>query len=707
MAVTVPGDAGGQGCTEAVSAAEPIVRLAGANRYATAACAAEFAFPDGAEHVLLARGDDTGALADAFAGAVLADARDAPVLLTARALLPSATAAELVRLAPATVTVLGGTAAVSERVARDLVDLLGPDVTIERLAGDDRAETAAAVSRAAGAAGTAFVVHGGRPSDSLIAAAPAARTGSHLLLVTSRGVPAATRAALEDVDEIIIIGGYGVVSAATERSLRTLHGGEVRRIAGRNRAATAAAVARALPADGAIHLAAGEDARLVDAVTAGWLAAREGGGPVLYSGVDAPAAPTARWLRLGGLAASPDLRLVGGESVLGSDLVPTLEAFYDEGRRGGPPAETRGVWVHLFDPTLKSREGIHRMLDNVEQAGGNLVIAQVARRQDAYYTSEVLPRTPDPQLEADLDLLATLVPAAHDRGLDVHAWVSVLPAYHSVYDRLTLPPEHVWRRHGPGSAESWTTRDVSGAHGVYLDPGVPAVQAHVAAMMAEIAGRYDVDAVHLDYLRYEGSRWGYHPTSLARFRSATGVTGTPEPTDPAWGAWRRQQTRELARTVAAAVREADPAVGVSIAASTMGPGPDSAGGYTQTRTYREVFQDWPAWLAAGTIDAAYPMNYFREDDARERRWFDDWTTWQAGLDTGSGVLAVGQGSWLNSLDGSLAQHRRGAARSAGTVVYSYQQSSRAGVGQQLLGRLADDLWAEPAPAPQLGGRSAP
>lgn len=695
-----------EGCPRAASADAPIDRVAGADRYATAACAAAASFPGGAEHAVLARGDAAGDLADALAGAVLADAVDGPVLLTAPATLPGPTASELERLAVQRVTVLGGPDAVSPGAAAE-VEARG--IQVDRVAGPDRFTTAARVAERADAGPAAFVVNGLRPADSLVAAAPAARAGAQLLLTTRDHVPQATASALEGAGEVTVVGGHDVVSAPVAGHLGALAGAEPRRVAGGDRAATAASVARAFPAGERAHVAVAFDEHLVDAVTAGWAAARPGGGPVLFSGRHAPGRATDRWLRLGGLGAGDaPVRLVGGTAVLSDQLVAALEDRYAEAAAGGPAPQLRGTWAHLFDDDLKSTAGIHRVLDEAARAGANTVIVQVARRQDAYYDSDVLPRTPDPELTAGLDLLDELVPAAHDRGLEVHAWVSVLQAYHEDYDELTLPPDHVWRRHGPGSSDPWLSRRADGATSTYLDPGVPGVQDHVAAVMREIAERSDVDAVHTDYLRYTGNGdWGYHPTSLERFREQTGATGTPPPDGPRWSDWRRAQTADLARRVFLEVADADPATAVSMAASTMGPGPAHAGGYENTRTYSWVFQDWPAWLAEGSVDVAVPMNYFREANPEHRAWFDDWGTFERDL-AHDGVLAVGQGGYLNAVTESLAQIDRASARSDGVVLFSHQQNvrSEAGPPQALLTRLGATRWSEPAPPPPLPDRPA-
>jgi uncharacterized lipoprotein YddW (UPF0748 family)/putative cell wall-binding protein len=691
-------------CPESVSATWPIDRVAGADRYATAACASQAYPATTGGSVVLARGDDAGGFADALAGTVLAHAVGGPVLLTSPTVLPSVTQSELVRLNPVRVLVLGGTSAVSAAVEAAVVALL-PEASVERVDGGDRFATAAAVSARAGASGTAFVVNGYSPADALVAGAPAARQAAKLLLVIGTAVPPATSAALHDVTEVVIVGGYGVVSEQVENALVGLKGrSRVVRVSGGTRYETAASVARRFPATGRIHLSNGRDASLADAIPAGWSAARPGGGPVLYVEGDRPGFSADRYLRLGGLSSTQRMRLVGGTAVLSERLVSLLEARYTEAAAGGPPPQLRAIWVHLFDASLKSRPRIDAMLDAAAAANLNTVIVEVVRRQDAYYTSSVLPRTPDPALPADLDVLARVLSAAHDRGLEVHAWYPALPAWHSAYQELRLP---LWEAHGIGSADPWVSITYGGTQGTFFDPGVPRVADHVVAVAGEIATRYPVDAVHLDYLRYESEQWGYHPESLARFRAAYGLPSSYRPPpdgDWRWDAWRREQTRAIAARVRDAVHAARPTTAVSLAASTMGEPPRTTTDYTNTRTWGDVFQAWPQWLATGLVDAVFPMNYFRE--STHATWYDGWVAFEQRLNSDCDavrppcVLAVGQAAYLNTVAQSLSQLDQALRATDGAVIYSYQQNAVEGT-PPLLPVLPRGLFAEPAAAPPM------
>jgi putative cell wall-binding protein len=99
--------------TELAGYSGTVTRLSGVDRYATAAAIAQAAFPT-ATGVFIASG---GGFADALTGGPIAGTLGEPLLLAAATCLPSETASEVTALAPTTVTLLGGTSALSAGVA--------------------------------------------------------------------------------------------------------------------------------------------------------------------------------------------------------------------------------------------------------------------------------------------------------------------------------------------------------------------------------------------------------------------------------------------------------------------------------------------------------------------------------------------------------------------------------------------------------------
>ncbi|MEA3510410.1 MAG: cell wall-binding repeat-containing protein [Actinomycetota bacterium] len=170
-----------------------VTRIAGPDRYATAAAVSHDTFSPGVDHVFVVTGET---YPDGMSASPVAAALGAPVLLTHTHQLPAATRAEITRLSPKFVTIVGGTSGVSPAVETSIRDL-GFDV--KRVSGLDRYGTAAAISSAFFGPMTRPVIlaTGGAFPDALAGAAAAGNLGGPLLLTRSTSLPETTRTELE------------------------------------------------------------------------------------------------------------------------------------------------------------------------------------------------------------------------------------------------------------------------------------------------------------------------------------------------------------------------------------------------------------------------------------------------------------------------------------------------------------------------------
>lgn len=228
------------------------VSVEGRDRYETAVAVSVEAYPDGldpdgGQTVVIATGRNWP---DALGGTALAGVLDGPILLTRQDSLPDVTKAEIQRLGAGRAIILGGASAVGSSVESELRSLLGTG-SVTRIAGNNRYETANKVAERViellgdRYSGTAFVATGGKYPDALAAAPLAAVKGWPLFLARpASGLSAASRAAMEPVTKVLVLGGPGVVSPAVEKALVTAMGADnVRRLAGESRYDTAVKVA--------------------------------------------------------------------------------------------------------------------------------------------------------------------------------------------------------------------------------------------------------------------------------------------------------------------------------------------------------------------------------------------------------------------------------------------------------------------------------
>lgn len=304
-------------CSEVIEDVEP------GTRYSTAAALAAEAFPDGADTALLATGR---AFADALAAAPLSAARSGPILLTEPGALPEDTVDALEELGVTDVIILGGPSAISEDVEAELTD---GAFQVVRRAGGNRFQTAAQLALLAhpDGADTVLLATGTNFADALAAAPLAAAEDAPILLASADRLPGATADALAGLgaQQVIVLGGEAAIGAAVEQQL-VAGGYAVDRLAGPDRAATAALLARAAHPDGATVALLTTGTDFPDALAAAPLAA-ERGGPILL--VSADTVPDATMSSLEELGVE-EILLLGGTAVVSEGVEQTLsEASFD------------------------------------------------------------------------------------------------------------------------------------------------------------------------------------------------------------------------------------------------------------------------------------------------------------------------------------------------------------------------------------------
>jgi putative cell wall-binding protein len=224
-------------------------RFLGANRYDTAA---KIALKDSTSSptVILATGET---FPDALAGNYLAGSTvtpTVPILLTAKDSLPSETDAALKSLNTKSITILGGTNAVSAAVESSLKT---KGYTTSRILGKDRYDTALAVAEkpGLGSAGTvlgkktAFLASGSNFPDALAAGPLSFRNHLPTLLTTPSALSPQAKQAIQDlkITQVVILGGTQAVSTTVEQLVVKIGGVATQRLQGIDRTQTAAAIA--------------------------------------------------------------------------------------------------------------------------------------------------------------------------------------------------------------------------------------------------------------------------------------------------------------------------------------------------------------------------------------------------------------------------------------------------------------------------------
>lgn len=326
----------------------------------------------------------------------------------------------------------------------------------------------------------------------------------------------------------------------------------------------------------------------------------------------------------------------------------------------------RGLWVDAFNEGIYNSDQVSELVEHAQELGVNALVVQIGRRFDCFCNDAAYPRTQAAIDPAPFDPLQEIIDQAHAAGIEVHAWINAT----TLWNMADPPadPEHAFNTNGPtaSGADRWLNQREDGEEIIngtasYIDPANPAAVDYVVAGMQSVAANYDIDGINLDYIRYPdynsddfANDWGYTEVSLERFAANTGRTDRPEPDDEEFSDWRRDQVSNLVRKIYLGINEVDPSVRLSINAITYGFGPQSLGGWEESRPYANVMQDWSGWLDEGIIDTVTAMNYKRNFDPDQNQMFSEWTDFMAQLPT-QRHLVNGPALYLNDVEDSVDQ----------------------------------------------------
>ena len=341
------------------------------------------------------------------------------------------------------------------------------------------------------------------------------------------------------------------------------------------------------------------------------------------------------------------------------------------------------MWADTFHAGLRNSTETAALIAAARAANCNAVFVEVRKRGDAYYRNGLEPTATD--VAAGFDPLADLIQRGHTGSprIEIHAWIVSFNIWNL---ETTAPsqPTHPFNLH-----PDWLTENSAGAtwvgaagsSGNYMfDPGHPAVQQHTYDVCMDIVSRYDVDGLHLDYIRYpdynssgNNQPWGYNPVALSRFQKQTGTTGVPAATNATWLQWRRNQVSAVVRKLYLNTWSLKPNVRLSAALIVYGNAPTSLSlsAWQGSEAYARVLQDWRGWMEEGILDLACPMIY-GTDNTR----FDNWSDYAKDRKY-SRACAPGMGWYLNTVPNTITQI--GLARdtsangntAAGILGYSY------------------------------------
>ena len=264
----------------------------------------------------------------------------------------------------------------------------------------------------------------------------------------------------------------------------------------------------------------------------------------------------------------------------------------------------RGVWVHPGHFGTDRGTALSKMqntLDEYQRAGINTLMVLVKSTSGHVYFSSKI-GVQDPAWK--WDFFGTFLEEARKRQMDVHPWFCVFT------EGGLLGPV---REH-----PEWLITGKKGELFTSVNPALPEVRGYELSLMLELIRLYQVDWVHLDYIRFPCTPsepcFSYDSRTRALFKLQTGQDpleivhdNSGNPVWNEWIAWNSDRVTLFLKELREALKSAGRPVSVSAA---VFPSPDTA------RVL--IGQDWEAWAKEGLVDMLCPMLYTNNDDLFEK-----------------------------------------------------------------------------------------
>ena len=252
-----------------------------------------------------------------------------------------------------------------------------------------------------------------------------------------------------------------------------------------------------------------------------------------------------------------------------------------------PKHEVRAVWLTTIGgidwprshSSVTQKQELTQILDQLQKANINTILFQARVRATTVFPSDMEPwdvcMTGKAGNSPGYDALQFCIDECHKRGMECHAWIVTIPV-------------GKWNTYGCQQIRKKLPKLIVkiGEEG-YMNPEKPETGDYLARFCREVTRRYDVDGIHLDYIRYPET-W-----KLKVSRSQG-----------------RQYITDIVRKINRAVKGEK--AWVKVSCSPIGKYDDlpryKSSGWNANTT---VCQDAQGWMRDGLMDALFPMMYFQ------------------------------------------------------------------------------------------------
>ena len=277
------------------------------------------------------------------------------------------------------------------------------------------------------------------------------------------------------------------------------------------------------------------------------------------------------------------------------------------------------IWIK--SDSMKNKESIEDALIFAYEYGFDTVFLQVRYRGDAFYDSDIVPK--HNLVSNNFDPLKYAITLGQSLGLEIHAWANTYILWSANYKPTNL--KHLYYTN-----PEWTESNIYGKsdseidisipqsrnwEGVYLSPNHPEVNIYLKKVFVELIEKYDLDGLHLDYIRFQDDIYGYNEVGKENFITEygfdpidieRGIISTKYGWEKAeidamkndWKDYKTMNITNLVYSILSYIDNSDKEIKLSAAVKN-----------DPVLSVEKWSQDWISWLNNDIIDFVVVMNY--------------------------------------------------------------------------------------------------
>ncbi len=285
-----------------------------------------------------------------------------------------------------------------------------------------------------------------------------------------------------------------------------------------------------------------------------------------------------------------------------------------------PKREVRAVWIatnyqldwppKTYNPDIQKKTLIE-ILDNLKSKNFNTIYFQVRSQGTVLYKSKYEPwsqyLTGKLGENPTYDPLEFIIEEAHKRNFEIHAWLNMINIKSSDSPIPITEPPHIAIARPDWVRKYFESNNVS----YWLDPGFPEVRDYLKNLCLEIIENYDIDGIHLDYIRYPGKDFD-DSLSYEMYGRNKSIED-----------FRRENINLLVSAIYDTVTSIKPMVKIGSAPIGIYENLPDARGWEGKHS---VFQDSREWLKRKKHDYVVPQIYWDlSSNPKFEVLVDDWT----------------------------------------------------------------------------------